>query len=100
MDISAVSGLYKSTVPTPVQPSSEEDRGFEAVLDSIMNAVDETNTLQNKASAESISFALGESDNVHDVLIAQQKANIALQYTVAVRDRFIESYNTIMNMQI
>ena len=65
-----------------------------------MNMVDDTNSLQNNASAEAVSFALGESDNVHDLLIAERKANLALQYTVAVRNQFISGYNTIMNMQI
>ena len=32
--------------------------------------------------------------------IAEQKANIALQYTVAIRDRVLEAYQQIMQMQI
>ena len=47
-----------------------------------------------------ISFALGETDNTHDLTIALQKASTALQYTVAVRDKFLEAYKEIMNMQI
>ena len=62
------------------------------ILDSMMNALNETNTLQNQAEASAIQFALGESDNMHDLLVAQTKANTALQYTVAVRDKLIE-YN-------
>jgi len=34
------------------------------------------------------------------LLIAQTKATVALQYTVAVRDKLIESYREIMQMQI
>ena len=47
-----------------------------------------------------LKFALGETDNTHDLLIAQQKASTALQYTVALRDKFLESYKELMNMQI
>jgi flagellar hook-basal body complex protein FliE len=99
MDISAITSMYKTTGVSPTA-TQETDNGFDNVLNSVMSMVKETNTLQNDASAQEISFALGESDNVHDLLIAEQKANIALQYTVAIRDKFIESYNTIMNMQI
>jgi flagellar hook-basal body complex protein FliE len=99
MDISAITSMYKTTGVSPTT-TQETDNGFDNVLNSVMSMVKETNTLQNDASAQEISFALGESDNVHDLLIAEQKANIALQYTVAIRDKFIESYNTIMNMQI
>ena len=62
--------------------------------------MDETNTLQNKADAEQVKFALGLSDNTHDMMIAAQKAKIALQYTNAIRTNVIQAYQTIMNMQI
>ncbi len=47
-----------------------------------------------------IQFAMGQSENTHDLLIAQSKANIALQYTVSVKDKVIEAYREIMQMQI
>ena len=49
---------------------------------------------------EELKFALGQTENTHDLLIAQQKASTALQYTVALRDKFLESYKELMNMQI
>ena len=38
--------------------------------------------------------------NTHELGVYQQKANIALQYTVAIRDKALEAYKEIMNMQI
>ena len=55
---------------------------------------------ENNAEEEEIKFALGESTNTHELLVAQEKANIALSYTVAVRDKVIDAYKEIMNMQI
>ena len=43
---------------------------------------------------------MGESENTHDLTIAMQKASTSLQYTIAVRDKIVEAYNTIMQMQI
>ena len=99
--IEAANSMYK-TVPQKqgVDPDVGEQRSFGTVFDAAMNLVDETNTLQNKANAESIKFSLGYSDNAHDVMIASQKASIALQYTNAIRTTFMQSYQTIMNMQI
>ena len=62
--------------------------------------LNETNDLQNAAETEEIKFALGYSENTHDLAIAQEKANIAIQYTVAVRDKILDAYKEIMNMQI
>lgn len=101
MDVSAIQSLYGNTgTAIPVASTDTSDSSFSSVLDSVMGMVGETNQLQNAASAEEMSFALGESDNTHDLLIAESKANIALQYTVAVRDKMLEAYNQIMNMQI
>lgn len=47
-----------------------------------------------------IRFALGQSENTHDLTTAQYKALTAIQYTVAVRDKMIDAYKEIMNMQI
>ena len=38
--------------------------------------------------------------NTHELGVYQQQANIALQFTVAVRDKALEAYKEIMNMQI
>ncbi|MBQ9390931.1 MAG: flagellar hook-basal body complex protein FliE [Lachnospiraceae bacterium] len=108
MDVSNINAMYKTTnVPAAgygtnsvVDKNNKAANSFDSVLNSVMGMVGETNTLQNKASAEEIKFALGESDNTHDLLVAEQKASVALQYTVAVRDKFIDAYKEIMNMQM
>ena len=99
-EISSIYSAYNDTLSSLTGISDEDGKDFSTILDSMMNAVDETNTLQNQAEAAEIQFALGLSDNTHDLLIAQTKANTALQYTVAVRDRLIEAYQQIMQMQI
>ena len=43
---------------------------------------------------------MGLTDNTHDLTIALQKASTALQYTVAVRDKLLEAYKEIMNINL
>ncbi len=99
-DISSIYSAYSDTLSSLTGVSDKTSGDFSSILDSMLNSVDETNTLQNQAEAAAIQFALGESDNTHDLLIAQTKANTALQYTVAVRDKIVEAYQQIMQMQI
>ncbi len=80
--------------------AQENDEDFEATLQSAVSMLKETSDLQNKADSEAIRFALGQSDNTHDLLIAQSKANVALQYTVAVKDKLVEAYREIIQMQV
>lgn len=103
MDISALSGVAASYREAYLQDASlleETSESFDSIFTSMLNSLDETNSLQKTAETEEIKFALGESENTHDLLIAQAKANVALQYTVAVRDKLIDGYKEIMQMQI
>lgn len=103
MDISSMSGIASAYLKDAIQTSSSyevEDRSFDNILQSAVDMLEETNYLQNQAEEAEIQFALGYSTNTHDLQMAQEKANIALQYTVAVRDRLIEAYKEIMNIQM
>ena len=100
MSISAINSLYGTTPVTNENSKVTPEKGFQSMLDSVMNLMDDTNATIKNANREQIAFQLGETDNTHDLMIAEQKANIALQYTVAVRDRVLEAYQQIMQMQI
>ena len=73
---------------------------FDSILNSAIDSIKTTNAYLSDAENEKLLFALGETENTHDLTIALQKASTALQYTVAVRDKFLEAYKEIMNMQI
>ena len=101
MDITQLSGVssdYLNTFAKKEALVPGDDDSFSAVLSTAMKSV--TNDLQNTAESEEVRFALGEAENPHDLLIAETKANVALQYTVAVRDKLIDGYKEIMQMSI
>lgn len=105
MDISSLLGTSsivtadKTNAATIGQPNKTGSM-FDAVLNSAIDNINQTNSYLSDAENAEISFALGETDNAHDLMIALQKASTALQYTVAVRDKFLEAYKEIMQMQI
>lgn len=103
MDVSGIHNLYGITPVAGMPQKSEKvdaTTGFQSMLDSVMSLLEDTNQLQKNANKEQVAFALGETTNTHDLMIAERKAGIALQYTVAVRDRILESYQQIMQMQV
>lgn len=106
MDISSLSRINMDdwnsiTAKTSFADTEKTDgASFDTVLNSVMSSLQETNDLQNAAESAEIQFALGESDNTHDLLIAMTKAEVALQYTVAIRDRLIDGYKELMQMQV
>lgn len=73
---------------------------FDAFLNTAIDNIKTTNSYLSDAENEEIKFALGETENTHDLMIALQKASTALQYTVAIRDKLMDAYKEIMQMQI
>ena len=45
-------------------------------------------------------LALGEAENLHQVMIALEKAKTSFELTVQVRNKLLEAYQDIMRMQI
>lgn len=104
MDVSSIKSLseassYNSSLLDKVSDSSNKNATFESLFNSALSMVKETNNLSNKAEEEEMNYALGYTDSTHDLQVAQQKANISLQYTVAVRNKVLEAYKEIMNLQ-
>ena len=73
---------------------------FSTFFDAALNNINETNSYLSDAENEELKFAMGLTDNTHDLSIALQKASTALQYTVAVRDKLIDAYKEIMNINL
>ena len=103
MDISNINGIstedIKSFFNNTSLTKTDKTDSFSDVLSAAMGSIGETNDLQNAAEQEEVRFALGESDT-HDLLVAETKAAVALQYTVAVRDKIIDAYKELMQMSI
>jgi len=66
----------------------------------LTNALGEVNTLQNSAAKASFDLAAGKLQDVSQVTIATEKATIALQLTMQVRNKMIDAYQEIMRMQV
>lgn len=62
-----------------------------------MSLTEETNKENNLLSLNLLS---GNLDDLSSVMIASEKAEIALSLTVAIRNKAIEAYKDIMSMQV
>ncbi|MBQ7766870.1 MAG: flagellar hook-basal body complex protein FliE [Lachnospiraceae bacterium] len=103
MDLSAVYRINTEALDqynTNKTKVAEGSDMFSVMLNSAIDNLQTTNAYLSDAENEEIKFALGETESTHDLMISLQKASTALQYTVAVRDKFIQAYREIMQMQI
>lgn len=88
------------TTPSGVKPKEDTTTAFSTFFDAALNNLGETNSYLSDAENEELKFAMGLTDNTHDLTIALQKASTALQYTVAVRDKLLDAYKEIMQINM
>jgi flagellar hook-basal body complex protein FliE len=66
----------------------------------LQQALSNTNNLLIEADNLADDFAAGKIDNIHQVTLAAEKADIALQFTMQIRNKIMDAYSEIMRMQI
>ena len=66
----------------------------------LTDALKKTNALQLESDRENALLAAGRIEDVSQVVIAAQKADIALQLTLQMRNRAMSAYQEIMRMQV
>jgi flagellar hook-basal body complex protein FliE len=62
--------------------------------------VGKVNDLQVQADNKIKSMVTGESKDLHEVMIAVEKANISFQFLTQVRNKAVEAYQDVMRMQV
>jgi len=91
-NLNSITNLNKSN-----NTAKEKGTDFSAMLS---DALENVNNLQTESTKATESFINGETDNIHSVMLTSSKANLALQMTIQVRNKVMDAYNEIMNMQV
>jgi flagellar hook-basal body complex protein FliE len=68
--------------------------------DLLLDALENVNALEQESNRITEDFIAGNTDSIHDVLIATTKASIATSFVLEVRNKVLDAYQEIMRMQI
>ncbi len=82
---------------SPVPQKQPAEVPFGKMIDHLLR---DANSQQVQADQTVRQFAMGESDNLHDVMLAVAKADLSFRLVLEVRNRLVEAYQEIMRMQI
>lgn len=67
----------------------------------LKQSLDNVNSLQSQAGAMKTAYEKGDPDiDLPEVMIASQKAGLSFEAAVEVRNRVLNAYQEIMNMQL
>jgi flagellar hook-basal body complex protein FliE len=67
--------------------------------DLIKDAVGQVDSLQSQAQAAVTGLMTGTGVDVHTAMIATQKASMAFELSLAVRNKAVQAYQQVMSMQ-
>lgn len=98
MDINKINN-YNSLI-SKMDNQIVNDKTENSFGDLLSNALDKVNEMQLESQEYKKMLAIGEVDNLHDVTIAADKADTALQVVMAIRGKVVEAYKEIMRIQI
>lgn len=91
-------------MPTPVKPvggqlmnAPVETKPFGEYLNDALNDV---NALQHASAKASVDLAAGKIEDISQVTIAAEKASLAMQLTMTVRNKVLDAYQEVMRMQV
>ena len=90
--------LDNKSVKIDATPSSKN--AGPSFADTLKDAVNSVNQLSLDADTKAQELATGKTDDIAGVMIATEKADIALRAMVQVRNKIIDAYQDIMKMQV
>jgi flagellar hook-basal body complex protein FliE len=82
---------------TPLGGGAGHPGEFQSVLSSAIGSIE---SLQNNASDSVQKFLTGQNEELHTTVLATQKAELAFELGLQVRNKVVDAYQEIMKMQM
>jgi flagellar hook-basal body complex protein FliE len=73
--------------------------GKSEFMETLENAMDQVQQLQGQADNKVESLLQGNGTDVHSAMIAVEKADLSFQLMMQVRNKIVQAYQQISNMQ-
>ena len=84
----------------PTDSPSAASRGGEGFAAAMREAVEKVNVLQHESGAEIERLILNESQDLHKTVLAVQRAELAFELMMEVRNKVVQAYQEIMRIQV
>ena len=87
--------------PVSIDKTTATDRvnapGFAQMFENFIKGVDQKKKISKKETQDLI---LGRSDNIHEAVVKSQEAGVAFNLMIEVRNKLVDSYQTLMKMSV
>jgi len=91
--------LAGSAMPLATPSSAGQAAAPAPFSDLLTDAVGQVSKLQDQAATAVTGLMSGTGVDVHQAMIATQKASMAFELTLAVRNKAVQAYQSVIGMQ-
>ena len=96
-----IKGIQKISQDMAIKgPEKSDSMKGGAFADMLKDSMEKVNNLQIEADQASQELLLGKDKNIHQVMIAVEKANLSFQLMMQVRNKIITAYEEMMRTQV
>ena len=85
------------SAPKPAVAGQSAEKAFSSVL---KDAITDINKLQVNADEKIAEVQLGKTANIHEAVVALEKADISFRAMMQVRNKIMDAYQEVMRIQV
>jgi flagellar hook-basal body complex protein FliE len=93
-------GGTRASSAADINQSAQTNEAGKTFADTLTEAIGQVNEIQKESDVKAQELATGKTDDIAGVMLAAEKADIALRTMVQVRNKIIDAYQEIMRMQV
>jgi len=94
--ISHITPIALPEASAPASPASEPG-AFQKVLEGTINSLE---SLNKTATDSAQKFLTGQNEELHSTILATQRASLAFDLGLQVRNKVVDAYQEVMRMQV
>jgi len=95
-----IQDTLKTLLPSPFDDKQQKDVQGESFVSTLSAAIGDVNKLHQEADRAVRELASGKDKDIHNTMIALEKAAVSFQLMMQVRNKIISAYETIMRMNV
>lgn len=85
------------TQQTKLNDGQNSNQNFKSIF---KDALQNVSAIENHANMQQKMLVEGKANDLHNVMLAAQKATLTIEATVQIQQKVIDTYNEVMRMQI
>ncbi len=82
------------------ETSTQNNTGNTGFAEMLSDAVAQTNKAQLNADSSAVALQTGKAENLHEVMLSMEEADISMRLLVQMRNKALDAYQEVMRMQV